>query len=198
MESKSPSWDRTARVVLPALSLIAFIVARVMGKYSRLSWILFGLAVFFVVSGYHSELREAHLRWKAGRDDRLVVEEAFPVFREFVRRSELFVDNTTNDNLHYIVHTELHQNLPSTQLIQFPQMDLWSCFWLYLSQRLDRQPPRMSEFRPALMEFHFWFQRTVLIVSRRFFSTRRRIFTQKSSLRQRASSIYFNTVSPHS
>jgi hypothetical protein len=155
MKDRTPSWERTGRVLLPALSLIAFIAAQVMGKYSKLSWALIILAVFFVVSGYRVEVKEAYDRWKARRDDRRTVEESFPVFREFVRRFGPFVDNRLNDTLHSIVRTELHLNLPNTQLIQFPQMDLWSSFWLYLSQRLDRQRPSMDEFRPALMEFHF-------------------------------------------
>jgi len=66
--------------LLPALSLIAFIAAQVMGKYSKLSWALIILAVFFAVSGYRAELKEGFDRWKARRDDRRTVEESFRFF----------------------------------------------------------------------------------------------------------------------
>ncbi len=59
METKTPAWERTGRLLLPALSLIAFIVAQVMGKYSKLSWLLILLTVFFMLSGYHPELEQA-------------------------------------------------------------------------------------------------------------------------------------------
>ena len=155
MKDATPNWERTGRVLLPALSIIAFIVAQVMGKYAKLSWVLILLAVLFAVSGYRADIRENYDRWRERHDDRRAVEETFPAFREFVRRFRTFVDRGTQDTLHYIVQTELYQNLPNTRLIQFPQADLWSSPSLYLSERLDRQHPEMREFRWSLMEFHF-------------------------------------------
>src|SRR5260370_41458145 len=108
METKTPTSERTGRVLLPALSLIAFVVAQAMGKYSKLSWLLICLAVFFAVSGYHSELRAAYIEWKARRDDQRTLERAFQAFRDFVRRFGSFVDNRMNDTLHHIVHNDLY------------------------------------------------------------------------------------------
>ena len=147
MEGKIPSWERTGRVLLPALSLIAFIVAQVMGKYSKLSWALIALAVLFAVSGYRAEMKAIYDKWKHRRQDRRTVENAFPVFREFVRRFGPFVDNGTNDTLHSIVRTELYLNLPTTRLIQFPRMDLWSVSWPSATRRSFYRPPigRLNE-----------------------------------------------------
>ncbi len=154
METKTPAWERTGRLLLPALSLIAFIVAQVMGKYSKLSWLLILLTVFFVLSGNHPELEAGYSRWKERRDDQRPVDNAFPAFRDLVRRFGPFIDNRMNDTLHHIMHNDLYHQLPNSQLIQFPNIDLWGSHLLYFSQKLDRLPLTMAEFRPALMEFH--------------------------------------------
>ena len=154
MRPKTPAWERTGRILLPALSLIAFIVAQVMGKYARLSWLLIVLTVVFVVSGYHAEFQSIYHRWKERRDDQRAVDKAFPVFRDLVHRFGPFIDNRMNDTLHHMMR-ELSQTLPDIRLIQFPDMELWSGPWMYFWQRLDRQRMTMAEFQPALMEFHF-------------------------------------------
>lgn len=155
MQPKTPAWERTGRILLPALSLIAFIVAQVMSKSARLSWLLILLTVVFVISGYHTELQSIYRRWKGRRDNQRTVDKAFPEFREFIRRFGTFVDNRRNDTLHHIVHNDLYPQLPNSRLIQFPNIDLWGSHWLYFSQKLDHLPLAMTEFRPALMEFHF-------------------------------------------
>jgi hypothetical protein len=154
MQPKTPAWERTGRILLPALSLIAFIVAQVMGKYARLSWLLIVLTVVFVVSGYHAEIQASYGRWKERRDNQRAVDKAYPQFRDLVGRFGPFIDNRTNDTLHYMMR-ELCQTLPDVRLIQFPDMELWSGPWMYFWQRLDRQRMTMDEFRPAWMEFHF-------------------------------------------
>ncbi len=154
MQPKTPAWERTGRILLPALSLIAFIVAQVMGKFARLSWMLIFLTVAFVVSGYHAEFQSVYHRRKERRDDQRAVDTAFPAFQDLVRRFGPFIDNRMNDTLHYMMR-ELGQALPDVRSIQFPDMELWSGPWMYFWQRLDRQRMTMAEFQPALMEFHF-------------------------------------------
>ncbi len=154
MQPKTPAWERTGRILLPALALVATIIAQLMAKNAKLSWALIGLTVFFVVSGYHAELESVYRRRKERRDDQRAVDKAFPQFRNLVGRFGPFIDSRTNDSLHYMMR-ELGQTLPDIRSIQFPDMELWSGPWMYFWQRLDRQRVTMDEFRPALMEFHF-------------------------------------------
>jgi hypothetical protein len=157
MTDSAPSnWERTARNVLPALSLIAFIVAQLMGKQPRLSWILIALTALFVLLGYYSDLRDKAASWKSRRDDRLMVEKAYARFQEFVRRFGQFVDRRTNDNLHYIVTSDLYQGRFELRAdYNLPNIEIWESMWTYFSERTTRVPKALKEFRSALMEFHF-------------------------------------------
>ena len=127
-----------------------------MGKQPRFSWILIALTVLFVVLGYYSDLRDKAASWKSRRDDRSVVEKAYPRFQEFVRRFRQFVDRGTNDNLHYIVSSDLYQGRFELRAdYNLPSIEIWGSMWTYFSERTARIPKSLNEFRSALMEFHF-------------------------------------------
>ncbi len=155
-DSKPSNWERTARVVLPALSLIAFVIAQLMGKQPKFSWALIVLTVLFVALGYYSELRDKTASWKSRREDQRAVEKAFPEFQKLVGRFRQFANRQAQDTLHYIVAYEIQQGRADVQTApQLPNVDLWYVPLDFFIERLNRMPRTMEEFRPALMEFHF-------------------------------------------
>ena len=146
----------TARDIVPILALIAFVVVNLFGKWPRLSWILVVVAVFFGILDHYSTLKAQLLKWKARRDDRQIVKKAFPEFQQLVGRFGQFANRQTNDTLHYIVERDILQGRVDLQTAPLlPNIDLWCVPWQYFTDRLNRMPRTMEEFRPALMEFHF-------------------------------------------
>jgi hypothetical protein len=158
METKpsTSTLERTARVVIPALSLIVITVAQLYGTRPRLSWAVIVLAVAFTTLTYFSTLKDRLAKWKSLWDDRRRAKRAFPELQEFVRRFAPFVNRQTNDTLHYIVESDIWQGRPALRAdCQLPNVDIWVYQRLYFSERLNRQPKTMKELRPALMEFHY-------------------------------------------
>lgn len=156
METKTSNLELTARVVIPILALIAFVVANVYGKWPRLSWVLVGVAVFFGVLGHYSALKRVVLKWKARWKDRRTAKKAFPELQEFVRRFAQFVNRQTNDTLHYIVESDIYRGQPALRAdCQLPNQDIWIVMRQYFFDRIERQPKTMKELRPALSEFQY-------------------------------------------
>jgi len=155
-DSKASNLELAARVVLPSLTLIAFVVTNLYGKWPRLSWLLIIFGLFFSFLSYYSALKERFLKLKSLWDDRQAANRAFPEFQDFVRRFASFVNRQAGDTLHYIVESDIWQGRPALRAdCQLPNVDIWVLQRLYLSERLDRQPKTMKELRPALMEFNY-------------------------------------------
>ncbi len=156
VETKPSNLELTARVVLPALTLVAFVVTNLLNKWPRLSWLLIGFGICFSVLSYYSTLKQWFAKWKASWDDRRVAKEAFPELLVLVRRFEQFVNRGTSDTLHYIVESDIYQGRADLRAdCQLPSIDIWFSHLEYFTERLNRQPKIMRELRPALMEFHF-------------------------------------------
>jgi hypothetical protein len=155
-DSKPSNLELTARVVLPSLTLIAFVVKNLYDKWPLVSWILISFGLFFSFLSYYSALRERLIKWKSLWDDRQAAKRAFPEFQEFVRRFATFVNRQSGDSLHYIVESDICGSQPALRAdCQLPNIDIWIVPHLYFSERLDRQPKTMKELRPALIEFHY-------------------------------------------
>jgi hypothetical protein len=156
MSDNSSNREFTAKDIVPILALIAFVVVNLFGKWPRLSWILVVVAVFFGILDHYSALKAQFLKWKARREDRQTVKKAFPEFQKLVARFGQFANRQTTDTLHYIVERDILQGRVDLQTApQLPNIDLWYVPWQYFTERLNRMPRKMEEFRPALMEFHF-------------------------------------------
>lgn len=155
-DGKQSLFEHVTKVLLPALSLIAYILTQRTTQNPSQSKLLLALTFVFVAISYYPSLRTRIVRWREQRKDFRVAKNAFPEFREFVRRFAEFVDSRTNDTLHYIVLNELLQGRSDRPpAFNLPSMGLWGGYWQYFAERIDRQRLTMSEFRAALMEFHF-------------------------------------------
>ncbi len=156
MDSKPSNLELSARIVLPSLTLIAYVLVNLYGKAPRVSWILITFGLFFSFLSYYSPLRERFSNWKSLWDDRKAAKKAFPELQEFVRRFAQFVNRQSADTLHFIVESDIYQGRPALRAdCQLPNVDIWVYQRLYFSERLDRQPKTMKELRPALLEFNY-------------------------------------------
>jgi hypothetical protein len=153
-KTKQPSFEHV-KVLLPALSLVAYILTQLSDKHPTESKLLLGLTIFLAAAGYYRPVRLRFTRWIERRRDETIARNAFPTFREFVHRFGEFIDSRFNNTLHSIVLNELCQGRTDRPTaFTIPNMELWHGPWLYFTQRIDRHKPTMTEFLPALMEFH--------------------------------------------
>src|SRR5712664_2207754 len=64
MDSKPSNLELSARIVLPSLTLIAYVLVNLYGRSPRVSWILITFGLFFSFLSYYSPLRERFSNWK--------------------------------------------------------------------------------------------------------------------------------------
>jgi hypothetical protein len=156
MDNRASNLELTARVVLPALTLIAYVVVNLQGKSPRLYWLLIAFGICFSILSYYSPLQSELLKWKSARDDRQTARKAFPELLSLIDRFEQFVNRQTSDTLHYMVASDIYQGRADLRAdCQLPNVDLWYVTCQYFSERMNRVPRTMAELKPALMEFHF-------------------------------------------
>ncbi len=72
----------------------------------------------------------------------------------FVHRFGGFVDTRTNDTLHYIISTDVPEPLRTELNKLLVNISLWSGFWHFFAQRVDREFPTLSELAYGVEEFH--------------------------------------------
>lgn len=154
-EEKKSSPLEHLKILLPALSLIAYIVTQLSEKHRAESRVLLGLTIVLVAGAYYSTVRRRVLLLLERRKDDAVAKNAFPKFREMVHRFGEFIDSRGENTLHAIVLNEiLRHRANGPPAFRIPNRDLWYGWWTYFWQRIDREHHSMDEMRAALMEFH--------------------------------------------
>jgi len=152
-EKKSSSLEHL-KILLPALSLIAYIVTQ-LSKHRTESKLLLGLTLVLLVGAYYPTVSRRLLLLLERRKDDAVARNAFPKFREMVHRFGEFIDSRTDNTLHAIVPNEIFRHrADGPAAFRIPNRELWHGWWTYFWQRIDREHHTMDEMRAALMEFH--------------------------------------------
>lgn len=151
---QSPPVQRTVQVVGGIVAIVAGILNIFRGGSSYLIWIFVGVAALLIISAIYKPVEVRFRVWSERRKDRRVARENWPMFKNFVRRFGGFVDNRTNDTLHYIVMNDLPDPLRTELLKLMVNMDVWSGFYYFFMQRIDRERPALSELAYAVEEFH--------------------------------------------
>lgn len=153
---KPSSFDFVTKLLLPGLTLAAYILGQVKGNPPRLQWTLLTLAVFLVLFGFFfapfmAKMRE---RGEKSRDTR-ATSDALPELRRLAETYAEFVNNGRADTLHYIVQTELCQGDGRLLVkLPIPPGDLWHQLSVYFLERAARHTSRASDLRATMMEFH--------------------------------------------
>lgn len=141
------------RLVLPSLSLVAFIFAQLYSRQPWLSWALLAFTVVLFVSGLYTPIKLVFRRMSDRIKDKRVARNAFPELRKFVGRFEEFIGQQ-NNTLHYIAQSEVSEGYGQRYAsFGIPDMGVWHAFWKHFSDRLDRQRPTMLELQRSLEEF---------------------------------------------
>jgi hypothetical protein len=154
-DPKPSTLDYTTKLLLPALSLVALILAQLSGKPPKLVWALAGLTVLFVLIGFSPSLGRTGRTWIAQVNDSRATKRAFPRFRVLVHSFGRFVDTRWNDTLHYILQSELCQGRGDQfQKLGIPDLQLWYSLSQHFIARVERQRPSVFEFTSTLAEFY--------------------------------------------
>lgn len=150
------SLERTAQIV----AVLSGIVATVVGISSLrkgspwyLSWILLTFVVLLVGSVLYPPLRVSYHAWIVKRADSLVGRQSWPKFVVLVRRFGEFVSERT-DTLDAVISN----NVPEPMRSEFNKLvvnsRIFSGFYHFLAQRVDRRSPGLPELASILEEFH--------------------------------------------
>lgn len=151
---KPSAFDIAAKLLLPALSLAAFILVQQTGRQTSLMWALLGLTILFVVIGFYPTLRiKIRARSERAENERKA-KDAIPQFRNFVRRFGEFVSTLRSDTLHSLLGEAGRAPGQSAPVPTIPEIGLWYDFWFHFAQRIERQRLGLVDFQFALSEFY--------------------------------------------
>jgi hypothetical protein len=151
---QSAPLQRTVQVVAGIVAIVVGILNIFRGGPSYLIWIFVGLAVLLIVSVSYRPVETRLRLWSERRKDKRTARENWPTFKNFVHRFSAFVNNQTNDTLHYIVLNDIPDPL-RTELLKFTMnADVWNGFYYFFVQRVQRERPVLSELAYAVDEFH--------------------------------------------
>jgi hypothetical protein len=114
-EPKRPTtFDIITKLLLPGLTLAAFILGQIKGAPPTLEWALFAFTVLLVVFGFFYAPFMAMMRDRSeSARDTKVARDALPELRRLAGAFAEFVDTGRNDTFHYIIESELCQNTAS-------------------------------------------------------------------------------------
>ena len=153
---KPSSFDFVTKLLLPGLTLAAYILGQIKGGPPHLQWALLALAISLVIFGFvwapfRSKMRE---RDERARDLR-AARDALPELRRLADSYAEFVNNGRADTFHYIVESELCQGHGGMLAkLPMPPLTLWYELSVYFSERAVRHPFSASGLRATMMEFH--------------------------------------------
>lgn len=152
--TKPSAFDVLTKLVLPALSFTALIVAQLQQRQSALLWGLLGFAFLSLVVGFYPAVRTGSKAWIHNRRAEQQARQRFSEFRKFVRQFGAFVDTGPNDTLHYIVASELcRNNMTDFGKLGIPTIGLFNGFWYHFNLRVEQQGPSLAGLRQAIQEF---------------------------------------------
>ena len=152
---KHTPYDYTKDFVVPIVLAAVTAVIALWGKSGVLT-LCVGIATFGVFTFVFVRFRR---RLKAQASDKAQQDMAaifYPRFRDQVHRFEEFVDTRTNDTLHSIVVADISTPLREDlcRRLGTAPIGMWSSFWFFFGQRVDRTQPAYAELVAGMQEFH--------------------------------------------
>lgn len=154
---KPSSFDFVTKLVLPGLTLAAFILGQIKGNSPHLQWSLLAFTVLLVLFGFFFAPFVARIRTRRERlRDIQATRDALPELRRLADAYAEFVNNGRGDTLHYIVQSELCQGDGRLlAMLPIPPGDLWYQLSIYFSQRATRHTTHASDLHATMQEFHY-------------------------------------------
>ncbi len=140
---------------LPTVLGLGAIVSALWGKTGILA---LGLAAATVVTFVVvlARLRQRAKVQTHSKEQQQVASIYYPTFQKLVHQFGEFVDTRTNDTLHYMVRMEFSGSLRDelSKRLGTAPISLWSEFWFFFKQRIDRTEPTFTELVAGVQEFH--------------------------------------------
>jgi hypothetical protein len=151
--AKPSGFDFLTKLVVPALSLVAVIIAQLQQQQRAVLWGLLGFAFLSLAAGFYPAVKTRSKTWIHTRRGKQVARQRFPEFKKFVRQFGEFVDMGRNDTLHYIISSELYQgNVAELGKLGLPTVGLFNGFWYHFNLRIDRMKPSLAD--QTILEFY--------------------------------------------
>lgn len=150
---KLTTFDVLTRLILPALTLVAVIVAQLQQQRVVLT-LLLAFLFLSVAVGFYAHLK-AWLRDRVReRQNERLAKAAFPKLKTFSRKFGEFVTPQRDDALHNIVFRELcSNNMQNFDRLHLPHIDLFQGFWSYLNARTEKAKPSLTNLLSLIAEF---------------------------------------------
>lgn len=149
-QKKQDKWtfDVWAKLVVPSLALIAFIIAQLLEQASGLLWGLLGLVILSIIGGLSPTIKGRMNRWLGTARDRRVARKAYPEFKRFLRQFQEFTDTTwgRTDTFHGIINEMQHQEAKIVERLQLVPPDIFHNRSYYLGCRAEKQTPNLTNF----------------------------------------------------
>lgn len=148
-------FDYAARLIVPALGIIAVIVGEVRGTPTRLQLGLIAVVIVSLALGFVPLLISGARAVEDRMKDRHVARLYLPQLRKLVDRFGDFVNGSRPDTLHYIADSFLCEGHgQKIAKLAMPNITAWSGRWASFSQRLARQKPDFTELHSFLLDFY--------------------------------------------
>ena len=154
---KKPSlFDVITKLLLPALTLAAFVLGQIKGVSQRIEWTLLGATVILVAFGFAFAPVAAKIRQMRERSrDVCATRDALPELKRLARTFSEFVSNGRQDTLQAIYQAELCQHRGDLlAVLPIQQFSLWYSFAHFFNLRVERHSPDPHELQTTLQEFH--------------------------------------------
>lgn len=144
---KPSLFEVLTRLLLPALSLVAFIVAQIRGQTIR--WPLLAFIFLFIAVAFLSPLKAMIRRRLLERQKKNLAQHLFADLQGLVSHFGKFIASNSAETLHAVLQREAafilgEMHVPNAELVYYP--------WYYLNDRLQRQPKTLPEFLGYLTE----------------------------------------------
>lgn len=150
MLSQKPSpFEVLTKLLLPALSLTAFILAELRGQQKLLRPLL-GLVFVFVVIGFWPSIWGWILKWTSKVQQRRLARELVPELRRLAETMVQFIDPSFRRGSINSVLSE--ENPQFINQINLPTLDLFYGPWSQLTRRLSHAIGTTAEFVDAALE----------------------------------------------
>ncbi len=152
--TKPSGFDLLSKLVLPALSLIALIVAQLKQQQTAILWGLLSFAFLSIAVGFYPRIKTRTEAWIQVQRGEKEAWRRFSEFRKYVRQFGEFSGAQTNDTLHYIVSSELcRNNMSDFGKLGLPTVGFFNGFWYHFNLRVEQQKPSLAGLRQAIQEF---------------------------------------------
>jgi hypothetical protein len=155
-QKKPTLFDVITKLLLPSLTLAAFVLGQIKGVSPRIEWALFTGTIVLAMFGFAFVPLSAKVRRmrEQSRDTKATLD-ALPELTRLARTFSEFVSNGRQDTLQAIYQAELCQHRGDLlAVLPIQQFSIWYRLAHFFDLRVERLTSDPRELQTALQEFH--------------------------------------------